>query len=156
MTKNIICINRYYRHFKGDIYKVLDVIEHTETGDYMVYYKDEHFPYRRYVCPTEVFLSEIDVTRDDNTTLQNTRFKLIEDDEVPCSVSSVEFKVGQLVIYNRHQSKHFEIGKIKSIKNGFARVYYHSGDTTALTPLDLLYPISNEYCVADLSNKNTK
>ena len=63
-----------------------------------------------------------------------------------------EFKEGQLVFYKG--SYGCEIGKIKELKSGnLARVWYHSGDTTSLTDLDLLYPIVNDYCIQDLINK---
>lgn len=63
-----------------------------------------------------------------------------------------EFKEGQLVFYKG--SNGCEIGKIKRIKNdGKAFVWYHSGDTAALTDLDLLQPIINDYCIHDLINK---
>lgn len=63
-----------------------------------------------------------------------------------------EFKEGQLVLYKGVNG--FEIGKIKRIRNDDkAFVWYHSGDTAALTDFDLLQPIINDYCIQDLINK---
>lgn len=63
-----------------------------------------------------------------------------------------EFKEGQLVLYKGVNG--YEIGKIKRIRNdGKAFVWYHSGDTAALTDLGLLLPIVNDYCIQDLINK---
>lgn len=63
-----------------------------------------------------------------------------------------EFKEGQLVLYEGTFG--FEIGKIKKIKGKHrAFVWYHSGDTAALTDLKLLNPIVNDYCIKDLLNK---
>lgn len=45
------------------------------------------------------------------------------------------------------------IGKIKSIKGNRAFVYYHTGDTAALTDLKLLKPIINDYCIEELLKK---
>lgn len=62
------------------------------------------------------------------------------------------FKEGQLVLYKGING--YEIGKIKRIRNdGRAFVWYHSGDTAALTDFDLLHPIINDYCMQDLINK---
>lgn len=63
-----------------------------------------------------------------------------------------EFKEGQLVLYKGING--YEIGKIKRIKNeNQAYVWYHSGDTAALTDFDLLQPIINDYCIQDLIDK---
>ena len=64
-----------------------------------------------------------------------------------------EFKEGQLVFFKGTYK--CEIGKIKELKSGnLARVWYHSGDTTSLTALELLYPIANDDCILDLINKD--
>lgn len=55
------------------------------------------------------------------------------------------FKVGQYVIYKNGNS--YQIGKIKSLSKDSAFVYYHSGNTAAKTPYDLLHPITNDYCI---------
>ena len=63
-----------------------------------------------------------------------------------------DFKEGQLVIYKGANG--YEIGKIKRIKNdNQAYIWYHSGDTAALTDFDLIKPIINDYCIQDLLNK---
>lgn len=63
-----------------------------------------------------------------------------------------EFKEGQLVIYKGLYG--FEVGKIKRIRNDKkAFVWYHSGDTAALTNLGLLQPILNDYCIEELMKK---
>ena len=66
-----------------------------------------------------------------------------------------EFKEGQLVIYKGANG--YEIGKIKRIKNyNQAYVWYHGGDTAALTDLKLLNPIVNDYCIRDLLDKEVE
>lgn len=63
-----------------------------------------------------------------------------------------EFKEGQLVLYKG--SNGCEIGKVKELmSDNLARVWYHGGDTTSLTDLDLLHPIINDYCIQDLIDK---
>lgn len=64
----------------------------------------------------------------------------------------MRFKEGQLVIYKG--SNGFEIGKVKKIiDNKSAWVWYHGGDTAALTDLSLINPLINDYCVEDILNK---
>lgn len=64
----------------------------------------------------------------------------------------MEFQKGQLVIYKG--SNGYELGKIKKIKdNKSAWIWYHSGDTAALTDFDLIKPLINDYCISDIINK---
>ena len=67
-------------------------------------------------------------------------------------VLKMTFKEGQLVIYEG--SNGYEIGKIKKIKDDHsAWIWYHSGDTTALTDFDLINPLINDYCLEEILNK---
>ena len=64
----------------------------------------------------------------------------------------MDFQKGQIVIYKG--SNGYELGKIKKIKdNNSAWVWYHSGDTAALTDFDLIKPLINDYCISDIINK---
>lgn len=64
----------------------------------------------------------------------------------------MEFQKGQLVIYKGTNG--YEIGKIKRIKdNNSAWIWYHSGDTAALTDFNSIKPLTNDYCVLDIINK---
>ncbi len=64
----------------------------------------------------------------------------------------MKFKEGQLVIYVGFDD--MMIGKIKRITGNKAFVYYHEGDTAALTDFSLLRPITNEYCIEELLKKS--
>ena len=43
-----------------------------------------------------------------------------------------------------------QIGLVKNVMLETAFVYYHSGETAALTKLDDLLPITNAYCFAGI------
>lgn len=73
-----IVVNRLYRHFKGNLYYVKDVAQHTETGEMMVVYQAMYGEHGTFVRPIEMFLEEIDVDREDNVTGQKYRFELYE------------------------------------------------------------------------------
>lgn len=55
-----IKLNSIYRHFKGDLYLVLDVVLHSETKEELVLYKALYDDCKTYVRPLDMFLSEVD------------------------------------------------------------------------------------------------
>lgn len=62
-------------------------------------------------------------------------------------VKNTNFKERQLIIYKNM------IGKIKKIRNHEAFIWFHAGDTAALTNLDDCIPIINDYCIEELLKK---
>lgn len=53
-------IGKLYRHFKGNIYKVIDIAIHSETAEPMVLYQSVDNPEFKWVRPLDMFLSEVD------------------------------------------------------------------------------------------------
>ena len=66
---------RIYKHFKGDLYLVEDIVYHSETQEKMVLYRALYGNGVRYVRPYEMFLSKVDKQKYPNVE-QEYRFEL--------------------------------------------------------------------------------
>ena len=66
-----------YRHFKGNMYRVLLIAQHTETGEDMVLYRAEYGDHQLYVRPYDMFASEVDREKYPNAD-QKYRFERVE------------------------------------------------------------------------------
>lgn len=67
---------KYYRHFKGNVYKVLSIGVHSETAELMVCYSGEH-DNNLWIRPLNMFLSEVDHDKYPDVK-QKYRFEPIE------------------------------------------------------------------------------
>ena len=66
-------LNRYIKsgdivkHFKGNLYQIIDIAEHTETGEKLVVYRamypDKNNEYKTYARPYEMFMSKVDTEK---------------------------------------------------------------------------------------------
>ena len=72
-----IKLNTIYRHFKGNLYLVIDLVVNSETNDTMVLYKALYDDLKLYVRPLNMFLSEVDKEKYPNVK-QKYRFEEVK------------------------------------------------------------------------------
>ena len=70
--------NQIFRHFKGNLYKIITVATHTETEEQMVVYQALYGNYGTYVRPLCMFMGEVDRTKYPMAD-QKYRFQLLEE-----------------------------------------------------------------------------
>ena len=53
-------VGKTYRHFKGDLYEVVDIAVHSENAGVLVIYKSKKDPAIVWARPLDMFLSDVD------------------------------------------------------------------------------------------------
>ena len=65
---------RPYKHFKGNLYYVHEIVCHSETGELYVSYQALYSPYKFYIKPLKLFAAKVQDGRTDKLLNQKYKF----------------------------------------------------------------------------------
>lgn len=77
MKARIIIPGQIYRHFKGNLYQIIIVGKHSETGEEMVVYQAMYGEFQVYIQPISIFLEKFDLEKYPDVK-QEYRFQLVK------------------------------------------------------------------------------
>lgn len=85
-----------YKHFKGNLYQICSIAEHSETEEQMVVYQALYGDFKIYARPLTMFMEKVDKIKYPDV-VQEYRFE-VQGEELPEMVEEEELQIDPMVM----------------------------------------------------------
>ena len=120
------CKGKIFKHFKGDLYILVDIAEHTESGEDLVIYRTLYGSCKLYARPLSMFAEKVDKDKYPYVE-QEYRFELMEIESVAKELNNFKKEINAAI--DKYGLNHIDIiqkedgsiyGNYHSLTNSFA------------------------------------
>lgn len=136
-----------YKHFKGNLYQVITIAKHSETGELLVIYQALYGDFGTYARPLQMFTGEVDRQKYPEVT-QRFRFELQGEDadrQVKESIDTDAEGIRQLQNSTDNDVQPVSVPVTENMVRNSADITRTADEEPALDPLVLEFLDSDSY-----------
>lgn len=136
-----------YKHFKGNLYQVITIAKHSETGELLVIYQALYGDFGTYARPLQMFTGEVDRQKYPEVT-QRFRFELQGEDadrQVKESIDTDAEGIRQLQNSTDNDVQPVSVPVTENMVRNSADITRAADEEPALDPLVLEFLDSDSY-----------
>ena len=116
-----------------------------KSSIYVMNTEEKRAMYKKKVRFLEDRIRYLELELKKENDVKNHYFEILEELDKERNTYTTDYRPGEYILYILGNIYH--IGRVKSVTDRGAFVYYHEGDTASMTPFKYMRKISNAHCI---------